>query len=121
VAGPLRFEVDGVIGDLEEHVAKQNLDFFHVPSALLALLRLKRRTARPVESMLCPDASAAALGQLTIAQLDTAMPARRHLLHRASWLRRCDVFTPLSVAEAAMLCTLMEPVRRHHNPQECSS
>jgi hypothetical protein len=31
LAGPLRLEVDAIIGDLEEGVAKQNLDFFHVP------------------------------------------------------------------------------------------
>jgi hypothetical protein len=166
IAGPLRFEVDAVIGDLEEHVAKLNLDFFHVPSvvlhgsvpylprasylspryvrhavhpfacltgelagalprlaavdaalhlpgklALLALLRLKRRTAAPVPSMLRPDPHGAALGQLTLAQTDTTMPDRGRLLRQADWLRRCEVFAPLSVAEAAMLCTLMEPVR----------
>jgi CRP-like cAMP-binding protein len=165
IAGPLRFEVDAVIGDLEEHVAKLNLDFFHVPSvvlhgsvpylpsasylspryvrhavypfacltgelagalprlaavdaalrlpgrlALLALLRLKRRTAAPAPSMLCPDPQCA-LGQLTLAQMDTTMPYRGRLLRQADWLRRCEVFSPLSVAEAAMLCTLMEPVR----------
>jgi hypothetical protein len=31
MAGPLRSKVDAVVGDLEEHVAKRNLDFFHIP------------------------------------------------------------------------------------------
>lgn len=35
VIGPLRSEIDGVIGDLELGVAKHNLDFFHVPATLL--------------------------------------------------------------------------------------
>jgi hypothetical protein len=35
MAGPLRMGVDAVIGDLEEHVAKQNLDFMHVPSVVI--------------------------------------------------------------------------------------
>ncbi|HEU5108413.1 MAG TPA: cyclic nucleotide-binding domain-containing protein [Micromonosporaceae bacterium] len=165
VAGPLRFEVDAVVGDLEEHVAKQNLDFFHVPSvvlhgsvpylpsasylapryvrhavhpfacltgelacvlprlaaveaalnlpgklALLALLRLQRRTAAPAPSMLRADPTPTALDQLALDQADTTMPQRASLLRQAEWLRRCEVFAPLSVAEAAMLCTLMEPV-----------
>ncbi len=35
LVGPLRLHVDAVIGDLEELVAKRNLDFFHVPLVLL--------------------------------------------------------------------------------------
>jgi CRP-like cAMP-binding protein len=35
LVGPLRLEVDAIIGDLEEGVAKQNLDFFHVPLVVL--------------------------------------------------------------------------------------
>jgi hypothetical protein len=35
VAGPIRLYVDAVIGDLEEHVAKVHLDFFHVPSVVV--------------------------------------------------------------------------------------
>lgn len=35
LAGPLRLEVEAVIGDLEEGVAKQNLEFFHVPMVVL--------------------------------------------------------------------------------------
>src|SRR5207302_727135 len=35
LVGPLRLEVDAIIGGLEEGVAKQNLDFFHVPLVVL--------------------------------------------------------------------------------------
>jgi hypothetical protein len=35
MAGPLRLHVDAVVGDLEEHVAKQNLDFFHIPAVVV--------------------------------------------------------------------------------------
>jgi hypothetical protein len=35
LAGPLRLEIDAIVGDLEEGVAKQNLDFFHVPMVVL--------------------------------------------------------------------------------------
>lgn len=35
LAGPLRLEVDAIVGDLEEGVAKQNLDFFHAPMVII--------------------------------------------------------------------------------------
>jgi len=35
LAGPLRLEVEAAIGDLEEGVAKQNLEFFHAPLVVL--------------------------------------------------------------------------------------
>lgn len=35
LAGPLRLEVEALIGDLEEGVAKQNLEFFHVPMVVI--------------------------------------------------------------------------------------
>lgn len=35
MTGPLRLDVDAVVGDLEEKVAKNNLDFFNVPSVVL--------------------------------------------------------------------------------------
>jgi hypothetical protein len=35
VAGPMRMDVDAVIGDLEENVAKHNLDFLHVPCVVV--------------------------------------------------------------------------------------
>jgi hypothetical protein len=35
MAGPMRMDVDAVIGDLEENVAKHNLDFLHVPCAVI--------------------------------------------------------------------------------------
>jgi hypothetical protein len=162
-AGPLRLTLDAVIGDLEEHVAKQNLDFFHIPSvvihgtvpyqpnasylypryqlhtvhpfacltsdlstalprlravdealakpgklALLALLRLKARRDRPAMSMLHPGPDTHLLAELRLPQPDTGMRARSRLLEQGARLRQCELFAPLSVAEAAMLCTLME-------------
>ncbi len=35
LAGPLRIEVDAILGDLEEGVAQQNLEFFHAPLVVL--------------------------------------------------------------------------------------
>jgi hypothetical protein len=35
LSGPLRLEVDAIIGDLEEGVAKQNLEFFHAPLVVI--------------------------------------------------------------------------------------
>lgn len=35
LSGSLRLEVEAIVGDLEEGVAKQNLDFFHVPMAVI--------------------------------------------------------------------------------------
>lgn len=164
-AGPLRLGLDGVIGDLEEHVAKQNLDFFHVPSVvihgtvpyqpnasylypryqlhtvhpfacltsdistalprlhaidqalsrpgklgLLALLRLKARHDPPAVSMLHPGPANHLLAELRLPQPGTGMQARSRLLDQGGRLRQCELFAPLSVAEAAMLCTLMERV-----------
>lgn len=164
-AGPLRLELDAVIGDLEEQVAKQNLDFFDIPSvvihgtvpyqpsasylypryrrhlvypfacmtsdistalprlraidealdkpgklALLALLRLKTRSKGPAVSMLHPGPGNQLLAELRLPQLDTGMHARSRLLEEGARLRECDLFAPLSVAEAAMLCTLMERI-----------
>lgn len=35
LTGPLRGQVDAIIGELDENVAKRNLDFLHVPSIVL--------------------------------------------------------------------------------------
>ena len=35
LAGPLRLEVDAIIGDIEEGVAKQNLEYFHAPLVVI--------------------------------------------------------------------------------------
>src|SRR5207237_6690912 len=35
LAGPLRMEVEALIGDLEEGVARQNLDYFRVPLVVI--------------------------------------------------------------------------------------
>lgn len=165
VAGPLRLSLDAVIGDLEENVAKQNLDFFHVPSVvihgtvpyqphasylypryqlhtvhpfaclasdistalprleaidralskpgklgLLALLRLKACRDTPQTSMLSPGPDSHTLAELRLSQLETGMPSRSRLLDQGARLRQCELFAPLSVAEAAMLCTLMERI-----------
>ena len=164
-AGPLRLELDAVIGDLEEQVAKQNLDFFHIPSvvlhgtvpyqpsasylypryrrhmvypfacltsdistalprlhaidqsltkpgrfALLSLLQLKTHRDRPAVSMLHPGPSRQLLAELRLPQLETGMHARSQLLEQGARLRECEPFAALSVAEAAMLCTLMERI-----------
>jgi CRP-like cAMP-binding protein len=164
-AGPLRLSLDAVIGDLEEHVAKQNLDFFHIPSvvvhgtvpyqpsasylypryqlrtvypfaclssdistalprlqaiddalakpgklALLALLRLKAHRDGPAVSMLYSGLDNHLLAELRLPQVDTGMQARSRLLDQGAWLRQCELFAPLSVAEAAMLCTLMDRI-----------
>jgi len=164
-AGPLRLQLDAVVGDLEEHVAKQNLDFFHIPSvvihgtvpyqanasylyprylrhtvypfaclasdistalprlqaidqalnkpgkrALLALLRLKTHHDGPAVSMLHPGPGNQLLAELRLPQLDTGMHARSRLLEQGARLRQCELFAALSVAEAAMLCTLMDRV-----------
>jgi hypothetical protein len=162
-AGALRLSLDAVVGDLEEQVAKQNLDYFHIPSVvihgsvpyqpsasylypryqrhtvypfacltsdistalprlhaidaalampgklgLLGLLRLKTHSEGPAISMLHPGQDSHLLAELRLPQLDTGMQARSRLLEQGAWLRQCELFSPLSVAEAAMLCTLME-------------
>ena len=35
LVGPLRLEVEALVGDLEEAVAKENLDYFHVPTVVI--------------------------------------------------------------------------------------
>jgi len=35
LSGPLRLEVDAIVGDLEEGVALQNMEFFHVPMIVI--------------------------------------------------------------------------------------
>lgn len=164
-ASPLRLELDAVIGDLEEQVAKQNLDFFHIPSvvihgtvpyqpsasylypryrrhtvypfacltsdistalprlhaidqaltkpgrfALLSLLRLKTHRDGPAVSMLHPGPGSQLLAELRLPQLATGMHARSQLLEQGARLRECELFAALSVAEAAMLATLMERI-----------
>jgi cyclic nucleotide-binding protein len=165
VAGALRLTLDAVVGDLEEHVAKQNLDFFHIPSVvihgtvpyqpsasylypryqlhtvypfaclasdvytalprlhaidqalerpgkrgLVALLRLKARRDGLTTSMLHPGPGNHPLADLRLPQLATGMRDRSRLLRDGARLRQCELFAPLSVAEAAMLSTVMERI-----------
>ena len=165
MAGPLRLHVDAVVGDLEEHVAKQNLDFFHVPSVvvhgtvpyastasylypryqrhtvypfacltsdiesalprlrqveqalqrpgklgMLSLMRLRGR-GEPAPSLLCPAALDNPADEWDLPQARTSMPRRDDLIRQGAWLRDSAPFAGLSVAEAALLCAHMQPVR----------
>ena len=162
VVGPLLAEVAGLVGDLEEGVAKQNLDFFHmqmviirgtVPYApedsfaspryqyrtvfpfaaltsdyraalprlaeieaaleepgkrgLLALFALKR-TSRSLPSSLEPPGGLAPLAEIELSQEDLPMHARREMLATGGQVRQIELFSGLSVAEAALLGTFME-------------
>jgi CRP-like cAMP-binding protein len=164
LAGPLRHEVDAIVGDLEEHVAKQNLDYFHIPSVvvhgtvpytgrasylspryglhavypfacltsdistalprllaveqalsqpgtagLLALLQLRSRGAA-APSMLRPRDDNDPAGELSLPQIQTSMNARGLLLEQGARLREMTAFAGLSVAEAALLATLLQRV-----------
>jgi hypothetical protein len=164
LAGPLRHEVDAIVGDLEEHVAKQNLDYFHIPSVvvhgtvpyagrasylspryglhavypfacltsdiatalprllaveqalsqpgtagLLALLRLRSRGAA-APSMLRPRDDTDPAAELGLPQAQTSMRARGLLLQQGARLREMAAFAGLSVAEAALLATLLQRV-----------
>lgn len=90
MAGPLRMRVDAVVGDLEEHVAKQNLDFFHIPSVVLHSTvpyassasylypRYQRHTVYPFACLTSDIESA--LPRLTAVERALAKPGRRALL-----------------------------------------
>jgi cyclic nucleotide-binding protein len=165
LAGPLRMEVEALVGDLEEGVARQNLDFFHVPlvvihgtvpyeadasyffpryqystvfpfahlaadagqdmsmrlahveealalegkKALLGLLMLKQEKYEPARSSLEPASGLNALDAADVRQLDVAMHKRREMLTVGEELRHTQLFETLSVAEATVLATFMEP------------
>jgi hypothetical protein len=165
LAGDLRLEVEAIIGDLEEGVARQNLEFFHVPMVvlhgtvpyesetsyffpryqfctvypfatlsvdvsrqmisrldaieaaleqpgkrgLLALFALKRDIAHPT-SNLEPPGGLAELIDTNVPEQGGAMPLRREMLDLAGKLRETDLFSGLSVGEAAVLGTFMERV-----------
>lgn len=90
MAGPLRTPVDAVVGDLEEQVAKQNLDFFHIPSVVLHSTvpyassasylypRYQRHTVYPF-ACLTSDIETA-LPRLAAVEQALAKPGRRGLL-----------------------------------------
>lgn len=163
LSGPLRLEVEAIIGDLEEGVALQNLAFFHVPmvvihgtvpyeaetsyffpryqnctvypfaalasdisSAMLArldaveralahpgrqglaaLFALKRDLQVPISSLEPPE-GLAPLTAVMLPQREVAMQSRRHMLDVGECLRAMSLFRNLSVAEAAILGTLIE-------------
>ena len=165
LAGPLRMQVEALIGDLEEGVARQNLDFFHVPlvvihgtvpyeseasyffpryqyasvypfahltadasedmstrlghveealalkgkKSLLGLLMLKQEDYKPAKSSLEPPGGLTALDAADVRQLDVAMHERKKMLTLGEELRRMPIFATLSVAEATVLATFMEP------------
>ena len=182
LAGPLRMEVEALIGDLEEGVARQNLDFFHVPlvvihgtvpyeaeasyffpryqyctvypfahltadagtemaerlehveealelegkQALLGLLMLKQEEFKPPASSLEPPAGLSPLDAADIHQLDVAMHRRKKMLSLGEEVRKMHLFSTLSVAEATVLASFMEPhharageviVHQGHEPQ----
>ncbi len=165
LSGPLRNDVEAIIGDIEEGVAKQNLEFFHAPlvvihgtvpyeaeasylfpryqfctvypfaalsadvsrhmlarldlieealeqpgkRGMLALFTLKRK-ASSTPSSLEPSGG---LGELTITrleQIDQPMLQRQQLIAAGERLRQTDLFSGLSVSEAAILGTFMERV-----------
>ena len=90
VADTLSFELSAVVGDLEEGVAKQNLDFFHVPLVVVhgtmplqgddswLFPRYLRRTVFPF-ALLASDA-AAALPRLAEIEGCLARPGKLGLL-----------------------------------------
>ncbi len=89
--GPLRVEFDAVIGDLEEGVAKQNLDFFHVPMVVIHgtvpyeaeasyfYPRYQYCTVYPF-GVLTADISRAMLTRLDAVEKALALPGKQGLL-----------------------------------------
>lgn len=110
MAGPLRMQVDAVVGDLEEHVAKQNLDFFHIPSVVMhgtvpyassASYLYPRYQLHTVYPFACLTSDIeSALPRLALIEKALATPGKKGLLallqlrsqsgERASMLRRAE-------------------------------
>src|ERR1700730_8980093 len=109
LVGPLRLEVDAIIGDLEEGVAKQNLDFFHVPLVVLHgtvpyepeasyfFPRYQFCTVYPF-SILASDINSAALARLDAVERALALPGK-HALVALIALKK-DIPEPRSTLEA---------------------
>ena len=97
VAGPLAHQVDAVIGDLEESVAKLNLDFFGLRPVLVPgmvpVLRLASLLApRYIQRDVCPfailaDDAADALPRLTAIERVLSESGDRTILRRLIRLR----------------------------------
>src|SRR5882762_8307553 len=90
LVGPLRLEVDAIIGDLEEGVAKQNLDFFHVPLVVL-------HGTVPYEPE-ASDISTATLARLDAVEQALALPGKQALVSLIALKK--DIQTPRSTLEA---------------------
>jgi CRP-like cAMP-binding protein len=109
LVGPLRLEVDAIIGDLEEGVAKQNLDFFHVPLVVLHgtvpyeaeasyfYPRYQFCVVYPF-AILSSDVSAALLGRLDAVERALAIPGKQGLVAFPAPKR--DILYPKSTLEA---------------------
>ena len=109
LVGPLRLEVDAIIGDLEEGVAKQNLDFFHIPLVVLHgtvpyepeasyfFPRYQFCTVYPF-SILASDISAGALARLDAVERALALPGKQALV--ALIALKKDIPEPRSTLEA---------------------
>jgi hypothetical protein len=177
LVGPLQRKVHGVIGDIEEHVGKPSLVFFHIPSVVIhgvvpyapegsygywnyqhrtrypfaflsadlaaavprlaeieqalgrpgvgPLLSLKRDLRTPTSTLEPPD-GLPPLTNTVVLQQGGAMENRRRLLNFGQRLRKTELFSSLSTAEAAVLATLMEPrqvetgVRLSHDGQNAA-
>src|SRR5712691_9605604 len=108
LVGPLRLEVDAIIGDLEEGVAKQNLDFFHVPLVVLHgtvpyepeasyfYPRYQFCTVYPF-SILASDISTATLSRLDAVEQALELPGKQALV--ALIALKKDLQTPRSTLE----------------------
>lgn len=165
LVGPLRADIDAIVGDLEEGIAAQNLKYFHVPMVLIhgtipyegeddylfpryqfcnvfpfavavsdvslamktrlnqiedalnqtgkqamrALLALKKDLQIP-KSSLEPAAGMTNLNVSAVPQKELKMQQRRELLDLGNKLRKTELFSGLSVAEASILRNCMETV-----------
>jgi CRP-like cAMP-binding protein len=109
LVGPLRLEVDAIIGDLEEGVAKQNLDFFHVPLVVLHgtvpyepeasyfYPRYQLCTVYPF-SILASDISTATLARLNAVERALELPGKQALVSLIALKK--DIQAPRSTLEA---------------------
>jgi hypothetical protein len=77
--------------------------------ALLGLLMLKQEEYEPARSSLEPATGLTALDAADIRQLDVAMHERKRMLSLGEELRQMSLFAELSVAEATVLASFMEP------------
>ncbi len=110
LSGPLRLEVDGLIGDLEEGVAKRNLEYFQVPLVVIHgtvpyeheesyfFPRYQYKTVYPFAALLL-DITGAMLARLDSIEAGLSKPGKEGLLVLLS-LKRAAA-TPTSTAMPA--------------------